>query len=264
MILMPDIRVHPGHKVGREKILAGAVDVAREALNDLTRPENVGEHAGFVVEAERILTHAFECLLPGYQGWYWTVTISRVPRSSKASVDEMALRPGNDALLAPEWIPWAQRVQPKDVTPTDRLPYKADDPLLEQGLEATGEDADQLENFELGLGRPRVLSQMGRTAAFERWYKGENGPNNQGTRQARASCSTCGYLMRMGGSARQLFGVCANEWSAYDGKVVSLDHGCGSHSETDAPSQAKMWDQSDPIINETNIDVLASSDEVSA
>lgn len=249
MILMPK-RVVPGAKAGREKILLAAVDTAREALSDLTHASHVGTHSGVVVEGDRMLTHAFECLLPGYYGWYWTVTVSRIPRSSRVTVDEMALRPGEEALLAPDWIPWADRVRPSDVSPTDRLPFQANDPRLDPGVEATGEDADQLEHYELGLGRQRVLSAKGRDAAFTRWYKGDAGPNNAGTRQAKASCSTCGFLMHMGGSARTMFGVCANEWSPFDGKVVSFDHGCGAHSETDTPAQPKMWDPSDPVIDE--------------
>src|SRR5687768_18109890 len=49
-----------------------------------------------------------------------------------------------------------------------------------------------------------------------------------------ASCSSCAYLVHLSGALRQVFGVCANEWSPSDGRVVSLDHGCGAHSETDA------------------------------
>ncbi len=254
---MPDrFRIQPSKSAGKEKILGSAVEQAREALAELTRPYNVGEHAGVVVEDDRVLTHCFTCLLPGYSGWFWTVTMARIPRSSKGTIDEMALRPGPDALLAPAWIPWADRLEPGDVQPTDRLPLQLEDPRLEQGFEATGEDADQLEDFELGLGRKRVLNNDGRSAAFERWYAGEHGPKTAGTRAAKAQCSTCGFLMLMAGSARTMFGVCANEWSAYDGQVVSFDHGCGSHSETDVPVQKRMWDPSDPVVNESDLDIV--------
>jgi hypothetical protein len=37
----------------------------------------------------------------------------------------------------------------------------------------------------------------------------------------------------MAGALRSFFGVCANAWSPSDGRVVSLDHGCGAHSEVD-------------------------------
>ncbi len=253
---MPEARIKPGRSAGKEKILLAAVDKAREALNELTRPEMIGEHAGVVVEGDRVLTHAFHCLLPGYSGWYWTVTVARIPRSSRVTIDELALRPGEDALLAQEWVPWEDRLLPSDVQPTDRLPYRPDDPRLEQGYEATGEDADQLADYELGLGRARVLSSRGRDSAFQRWYAGDHGPNSAGTKAAKAACSTCGFLLPMAGSARTLFGVCANEWSAYDGTVVSMDHGCGSHSETDVGKQKNMWDPSDPVVNEADMEIL--------
>ena len=51
--------------------------------------------------------------------------------------------------------------------------------------------------------------------------------------QAPAPCSTCGFFVPMAGALRSLFGVCANAWSPSDGRVVSLDHGCGAHSEID-------------------------------
>lgn len=263
MISMPDTRrLSLKKSAGREKLLVAddAVELARQALAELTRPENIGEHVGVVPEGERVVTHAFECLLPGYQGWMWVVTLARAARSKKATVDEMALRPGDDALLAPAWVPWAQRLQPSDVLATDRLPYQADDPRLESGFEATGEDADQLADFELGLGRHRVLSHEGRDEAYARWYAGEHGPKTAGSRAARAHCSTCGFFMPMAGSARRLFGVCANEWSPDDGTVVSLDHGCGAHSETDIPKRRKMWDPSDPVLNENDLEVVEGDD----
>ncbi|MDK8602619.1 DUF3027 domain-containing protein [Trueperella bernardiae] len=258
-------RINPTHNVTREKTLARAVDQAREALLDVTHASNVGEHAGVVQEGERVVTHAFTCQLPGYKGWFWTVTLSRVPRARRGTVDEVSLLPGPDALLAPEWVPWADRLRPSDVSGTDRLPYNPDDsnltsndPLLDESFEAAGVDGDELAEFELGLGRARVLSDQGRQEAFKRWYDGDGGPHNQATRTAKATCSTCGYLLHMGGSARQLFGVCANEWSAYDGRVVSLDHGCGAHSETDTPKPDKMWDPTDPVLDDHDLDITAN------
>lgn len=261
---MPDSsRVIPKKTAGREKVLSSeqSVERAREALVEMSREENIGEYRGLIVEGERLITHAFDCLLAGYSGWLWTVTLTRLPRSSKVTVDEIALLPGKDALLAPQWIPWAERLRPQDVSPTDRLPYRNDDPRLEEGYEATDEDADQLADFELGLGRKRVLSREGREEAYRRWYKSDHGPKTAGTRAARAKCSTCGFFIPMSGSARNLFGVCANEWSTDDGKVVSLDHGCGAHSETDTPKERQMWDPADPVVNELDLEIMESEAE---
>ena len=61
----------------------------------------------------------------------------------------MSLRPGEDAHLPPDWVPWAERLEPSDVQPTDRLPYVETDHRLQPGFEETGEDADQLGEFEM-------------------------------------------------------------------------------------------------------------------
>ena len=218
-----------------------AVELARHALEEVTDPITVGEYLAAVPDAERLVTHLFDCTLSGYRGWHWAVTLSRVPRSRTATVCEMELLPGEEALLAPAWVPWAERLEPGDITRSDRLPRKETDERLEPGWEATGEDADAVALDQLDLGRPRVLSAQGVSSAAKRWYGGDHGPDAEGVRKAHATCSTCGFFLPMAGALRAIFGVCANEWAADDGSVVSLDHGCGAHSETDLPDQGPEW-----------------------
>ena len=218
-----------------------AVELARHALEEVTDPITVGEYLAAAPNAERLVTHLFDCTLSGYRGWRWAVTLSRVPRGRTATVCEMALLPGEEALLAPAWVPWAERLEPGDITRSDRLPRKETDERLEPGWEATGEDADAVALDELDLGRPRVLSAQGVSSAAERWYGGDHGPDAEGVRKAHATCSTCGFFVPMAGALRAIFGVCANEWATDDGSVVSLDHGCGAHSETDLPDQGPEW-----------------------
>ena len=218
-----------------------AIELARHALEEVTDPITVGEYVAAAPDAERLVTHLFDCTLSGYRGWRWAVTLSRVPRGRTATVCEMALLPGEEALLAPAWVPWAERLEPGDITRSDRLPRKETDERLEPGWEATGEDADAVALDQLDLGRPRVLSAQGVASAAERWYGGDHGPDAEGVRKAHATCSTCGFFVPMAGALRAIFGVCANEWATDDGSVVSLDHGCGAHSETDLPDQGPEW-----------------------
>ncbi len=220
-----------------DAIAADAVELAREALLEVTEPGQVGEHLRVEVSGERLVTHVFECTMPGYRGWSWAVVVTRASRAKAATVAETALLPGDDAILAPEWEPWSERLRPSDVGADDLLPYREQDERLEQGYEATGdEDADAVALWELGLGRPRVLSPEGRSEAAERWQAGEFGPRAASSRARRgtvaANCSSCGFLMKLSGSLRQEFGVCTNEWSPADGRVVHLGYGCGAHSET--------------------------------
>ena len=218
-----------------------AVELARHALEEVTDPITVGEYLAAAPNAERLVTHLFDCTLSGYRGWRWAVTLSRVPRSRTATVCEMELLPGEEALLAPAWVPWAERLEPGDITRSDRLPRKETDERLEPGWEATGEDADAVALDQLDLGRPRVLSAQGVSSAAKRWYGGDHGPDAEGVRKAHATCSTCGFFVPMAGALRAIFGVCANEWATDDGSVVSLDHGCGAHSETDLPDHGPEW-----------------------
>ena len=91
--------------------IAKAVDQAREAAERRAGDFGVGEHVGTIVEDERVLTHLFECPHPGYRGWRWAVTMSRALRGRNVTVNEVVLIPGDDSLLAPEWVPWRDRVR---------------------------------------------------------------------------------------------------------------------------------------------------------
>lgn len=85
-------------------------------------------------------------------------------------------------------------------------------------------------------GRARVLSATGRDLTADRWYAGAHGPRTALAHAAPAPCLNCGFLIRLGGPLGRAFGVCANEYAPDDGRVVSLDHGCGAHSEATAPA----------------------------
>jgi hypothetical protein len=65
---------------------------------------------------------------------------------------------------------------------------------------------------------------------------------------------TCGFLVRLEGSLGRVFGVCANEFAPDDGRVVSLDHGCGAHSEAATPGAAPG--AASPVIDELGYDLV--------
>ena len=236
--------------------LTGSVDLAREAAVAIAELGAVGAHLEVVMEAERLATHYFACDHTAYRGWRWSVSVARAPRQKHATVCETSLVPGADAILAPEWLPYAARIAPGDLGAGDVLPYREDDPLLQAGFEATGDDdVDQLPIAELGLGRKRVLSPQGRVAAAERWYAGAHGPRADIAEKATDRCVTCGYYLPMAGALRRSFGVCANEWSPSDGAVVSLDHGCGAHSEIDV-DPVPVAPLGEPILDEFSLEVI--------
>lgn len=95
--------------IADERLLA-AVDQARTALLEITPAESIGEPLGHIVEGEQVMSLLFDCTLSGYPGWRWTVTLARVDQESEPSVLEAELTPGDDALIAPEWVPWSDRL----------------------------------------------------------------------------------------------------------------------------------------------------------
>lgn len=235
-----------------DKVLESAVELAKQAAVDAAGDAAaVGGHISATETEERLVTHLFGCEFPGYRGWVWEVVVSRAPRGKDAAVCEAHLVPADDALLAPAWVPWAERVRPGDLEPAMTLPFIKEDPRLVQGYEATGDDeADAVALWELGLGRERVLGQDGRDAAYDRWYGGSHGPTATSATTATASCVSCAFLIPMSGAMRGTFGVCANEWSPSDGKVVSYDHGCGAHSQTDVDKQSARWPADSPVMDD--------------
>ena len=229
--------MHTGAKL--DAICAAAVDLAQAAARAVGG-DSVGAHRGVRAEAERVVTHTFAADLPGYSGWYWAVAVARASRAKVATVDEVVLLPGTDALLAPAWLPWSERLRPGDLAPGDFLPTPASDDRLVPGYTASGDDsvdtpAVEAVAAELFLGRPRVLSPVGRDEAADRWASGEHGPSSRMATNAPGRCATCGFLIQLSGTLRGAFGVCANEFAPADGQVVTLDYGCGAHSEASVP-----------------------------
>ncbi|WP_370249387.1 DUF3027 domain-containing protein [Nocardioides sp.] len=223
-----------------DSVAARAVGLAREAVLLEAAADEVGEHLGVEaeVEAERTVTHHFACTRAGYRGWRWAVTLVRAYRQSQVTVTEVVLVPGEDAIVAPPWVPYRDRLQPGDLSPGDLLPVPDEDPRLVPTYSFGDDplDADEKAQIrevakDLGLGRVRTLSIEGRDLAAQRWHDGDGGPGSPLAQAAPHPCHSCGFLVRLAGPLAGMFGVCANGDANDDGRVVTLDHGCGAHSE---------------------------------
>jgi hypothetical protein len=94
--------------VADERLLH-AHDLALSALREITPADTIGPPAGHVVEADDVVSLRFDTRLAGYPGWHWTVTVA-VVEDSEPTVLEAELLPGEGALLAPDWVPWAKRL----------------------------------------------------------------------------------------------------------------------------------------------------------
>jgi hypothetical protein len=211
------------------------LELARSAaIADAGNPELVGADVSVEIDDDgRVETYLFEAHLAGYKGWRWCVTIAKVDKKSEPTICDVVVLPGPDALLAPEWVAYRDRIQPGDVGVGDIVPSSLDDTRLVPSVHSliADEDLDAMQVFDLGLGRARVMSIEGRDQASKRWYESDRGPQSPIAQAAPKPCSSCAFFVPISGSLRASFGVCANAISPEDARVVSVDHGCGAHSE---------------------------------
>jgi len=109
-------------------------EVAREALLEITPDESIGDPAGVIDVSEGVVSVQFESALSGYPGWRWTVSLSTLDEGAP-SVLETELIPAEGALLAPDWVPWSDRL----------ADYKA---AQEASASETSEESDDVDGAD--------------------------------------------------------------------------------------------------------------------
>lgn len=246
-----------------DAVAAGAVDEARSALLEDVPASDVGDYLGHQLDGLRVVTHRFACTRKGYVGWHWAVTVTRASRQRKITVVEVVLLPGDDAIIAPAWVPYRERIRSGDLSPGDLLPVADDDPRLvptysfgDDPLDADARAQVRTVARDLGLGRVRTLSPDGSRAAAQRWYDGAAGPGAPIAKSAPDHCHNCGFLVRLTGSLADRFGVCANGDANDDGRVVAFDHGCGAHSEVRLSKRHGPAPIAPPVLDTLSTDEL--------
>jgi hypothetical protein len=120
-----------------DAVLAAAVDTARTAIEGIAKASEIGDHLAARTEGDRVVTHLFESRLPGYIGWQWYAVLTRNSRSKVITVNELGLLPSEGSILAPEWVPWAERVRPEDAQEQEAQDAEAHD------QESQGEEPDE-------------------------------------------------------------------------------------------------------------------------
>ena len=92
---------------------AGLTEIQRTrslaALAEITRPSSVGNFISRVDAEDGSYSLLFECLLDGYPGWQWNVSLAELD-GDEPTVLEAELLPTEGALVAPDWVPWSQRL----------------------------------------------------------------------------------------------------------------------------------------------------------
>ena len=237
----------------------------------------VGDFVKAIGLEDGVTDFRFEAYVRGYEGWQWSVTMYHDVELDHWTVNESSLVPTDEALRPPKWIPWKDRLEPGDLAVTDSIvdqepapdAKENDGTVPETGTanddEADGQSVTSEEDVdeaveELDLSRRHVMTPLGRSQTAKRWYEGPHGPKSLSTKTADGNpCSTCGFFIPLKGELNLLFGVCANKWSPDDGRVVSVDHGCGEHSEIAPPEPSHLWVQSKPAFDDMHIDIIAQA-----
>jgi len=125
-----------------------AHDVALAALREITTEASVGEPADYRVEPDGVVSLRFANRLPGYPGWFWTVSLARV-EGSEPTVLEVELLPGDGALLAPDWVPWAVRLAEYHAAQAAIAEAAhADDEDAELDEDESGDDLDDVDDLD--------------------------------------------------------------------------------------------------------------------
>lgn len=140
-------------KASSKKAASGPTDeaviaLALVALNEVTIPETFSQDAT-VTRGEDTLTVAFPSTQPGYPGWKWSVSVSSAP-GIEPTVLELGLVPGEGALVAPDWVPWADRLEEYLLHEQELKAQEAEDEddgedALEIDDDVDGVDIDQLD-----------------------------------------------------------------------------------------------------------------------
>jgi hypothetical protein len=90
--------------------VTGQEDVARAALAEISPAGTVGDLLERIPQDDGTATLRFASTLSGYPGWHWSVSVAEIP-GEDPTVMEAELMPGDGALLAPDWVPWAERLE---------------------------------------------------------------------------------------------------------------------------------------------------------
>ena len=138
---------------------ASLADLARAALLEVTEASAVGPLESADEVEPGVVDVRFAAQLPGYVGWRWTVSVARLP-DAEPSVLELELLPGEGSLVAPPWVPWAERLaeyrrtHPEDTDVDEVLDATAD---LDDDEDLDDADLDDADDLEAGIEDDEVL-----------------------------------------------------------------------------------------------------------
>ena len=95
--------------------------LAEKAAREVAPENGVGKFLGTNDQGSHVVSYRFESKINGYPGWEWSVVIFQAKKSAAPTVSEVLLLPGQESIVAPEWVPWSDRRAELDKTNEETL-----------------------------------------------------------------------------------------------------------------------------------------------
>lgn len=86
------------------------LELAKAAAADFAKPNALGDFVESVEEEPGVTTFMWQSTHAGYLGWRVAAIVAHFGGDEPATVSEVLLVPGADALVAPDWVPWSERL----------------------------------------------------------------------------------------------------------------------------------------------------------
>jgi hypothetical protein len=132
-----------------EKQVKNKFDVkafAEVAAKAAALPKELGPFIESVEDIEGVTSYFWAANQPGYVGWRWAVTVAQLDPTSEPTLCEVALIAGEDALAAPKWVPWSERLADYQALQAElekQAALDAEEAALKETDEETEEEAEE-------------------------------------------------------------------------------------------------------------------------
>jgi len=159
-----------------------AADNTAFALEILKRENlSVGAFIGSVDEGDDTFSYLFMSELKGYVDWRWSVTVYQ-PEGTEPTLSEFILLPGTGSLIAPDWVPWSERLADYKALQLELERQAAlDAEEGEESAEAEDDDSDEIQLVDVDDDEVELLA-----TESDESHGAEDDSDNAGKRPPRS------------------------------------------------------------------------------
>jgi Protein of unknown function (DUF3027) len=118
------------------------LELAKAAAADFAKPNALGDFVESVEEEPGVTTFMWQSTHAGYLGWRVAAIVAHFGGDEPTTVSEVLLVPGADALVAPDWVPWSERLADYQALQAELEKQAALDAELAAAEGDDSEDAD--------------------------------------------------------------------------------------------------------------------------